>query len=712
MYEVTTPGTGSPRQIKSLPPLELRQTLARQGYEPVVARGKIPACPGWQHGDTTSDRVSTETTEHPAALNTGIRTGKVVAIDIDVDDPSEVAEIEATVREALGASSFRRVGKKGCLLLYSNDDPIDKITIAAKDKTKVEILGAGQQFIAYGIHPETGQPYHWTEDGYEPAEYAPWQLPAVTQEQLREAVRCIASVLGKKHNGVRVTGAGLGQREPTAAIPLDTGFPALPPGEIRGRLYRCNPDCSRDDWRNIAAALIATPCTDEAFDKLALFIEWSAMSKTHYDDAEGEARAIFETMPAKEGGIGPRSFIYFTKQAGYDGPSAIYDLRTAEEALKPYLAAATTAGSGAPAQKSDFDLLVDAFRGREPDEDEALPDLEFWDDRKTLPRTPGGCIGIIYGPTGTYKSAVALSMVVDLIREKGARVLYCAGEGQYGLGKQRLPAVCRDRGIETRDLRGRYRKADRVPRLDRTEDMKAVIAAYSDLAPEIIVIDTLGTGVAGLDENSATTASLLTGNGPIAELKRAFGATIIIVAHTGKDESRGIRGSAAFAQNVDFVWKFKKVTAQVTETYVEKMKDGEAGFALRYRISAGVPVATLMSASEVTQMAEAESTPYRKEVQAALLKLGEVPVHQLAHTLVTQKLSGPVDPEDMKREETNEVKRLQRLARPDPKTGKRGILADFLAVDVRGEPLNPQRWKPLPVDDDGDDGFIGLRGDE
>lgn len=28
------------------------------------------------------------------------------------------------------------------------------------EKHQVEILGAGQQFVAYGIHPETGKPYH------------------------------------------------------------------------------------------------------------------------------------------------------------------------------------------------------------------------------------------------------------------------------------------------------------------------------------------------------------------------------------------------------------------------------------------------------------------------------------------------------------------------------------------------------------------------
>jgi Bifunctional DNA primase/polymerase, N-terminal/Primase C terminal 2 (PriCT-2) len=47
------------------------------------------------------------------------------------------------------------------------------------------------------------------------------------------------------------------------------------PDQLTQMLACCDPDCPRDDWRNIAAALHAAPCTDPAFDKRDLFVRWS-----------------------------------------------------------------------------------------------------------------------------------------------------------------------------------------------------------------------------------------------------------------------------------------------------------------------------------------------------------------------------------------------------------------------------------------------------
>jgi len=49
----------------------------------------------------------------------------------------------------------------------------------------------------------------------------------------------------------------------------------LSPKQLAAMLACLDPDCPRDEWRDIAAALHAAPCTDPDFDKCALFVAWS-----------------------------------------------------------------------------------------------------------------------------------------------------------------------------------------------------------------------------------------------------------------------------------------------------------------------------------------------------------------------------------------------------------------------------------------------------
>ena len=69
-----------------------------------------------------------------------------------------------------------------------------------------------------------------------------------------------------------------------------------------------------------------------------------------------------------------------------------------------------------------LDKLVERFRGLWPDEYEALPELDFWDENKTLPRFPDGCVAIVYGEFGAHNTNIVLAMVLDAVLDEGARV--------------------------------------------------------------------------------------------------------------------------------------------------------------------------------------------------------------------------------------------------------------------------------------------------
>jgi hypothetical protein len=165
---------------------------------------------------------------------------------------------------------------------------------------------------------------------------------------------------------------------------------------------------------------------------------------------------------------------------------------------------------------TQVDKLVERFRGRWPDEYEALPDLDFWDEDKTLPRSPDGCIAIVYGEFGAHKTNTVLSMVLDAVLDEGARVSYATGEGVHGVGKHRIPAHCRARGITTKDLRDRLSIVPAVPLFASPEEVAAFIKAQQDFGPNIVVLDTLATAIAGEDESSSKAAAFLTANGPAA----------------------------------------------------------------------------------------------------------------------------------------------------------------------------------------------------
>jgi hypothetical protein len=239
--------------------------------------------------------------------------------------------------------------------------------------------------------------------------------------------------------------------------------------------------------------------------------------------------------------------------------------------------------------------VVERFRGRWPDEYEALPELKFWDDEKTLPRCPDGCIAIVYGEFGSHKTNTVLTMVLDAVLGEGARVCYAAGEGAYGVGKHRLPAHCAARGIATKDLRGRFRLVPAVPLFIEASDVSAFIEAQRDLMPDIVVLDTLATAIAGEDENSSKAAAFLTANGAAGRIRDEFKALVILPAHQGKDAGKKVRGHSGFMGNADVVLHVEadKAVGAIKVTVV-KMRDGRDGFSIFFKVppegSEGVPV--------------------------------------------------------------------------------------------------------------------------
>ena len=184
--------TPQPNKADVIP---LRLKLLANGYHPVPVLGKVPApMKGWQNVCKTAAEYEIRrwSRDYSNCVNTGILGGLVVAPDIDVLVPELAERLAFKCAQILGHSPLRRVGRAPKILFcYRVEAPIRKLSTPALilddgGEHKVEILAEGQQFVAFGVHPDTGQPYRWGEQS--PLDTPLSELPLVTLEKIQHFV--------------------------------------------------------------------------------------------------------------------------------------------------------------------------------------------------------------------------------------------------------------------------------------------------------------------------------------------------------------------------------------------------------------------------------------------------------------------------------------------------------------------------------------------
>lgn len=224
----------------------------------------------------------------------------------------------------------------------------------------------------------------------------------------------------------------------------------------------------------------------------------------------------------------------------------------------------------------------------EPTKGQDLPDVEFWDAAKTLPK---GAIIVAYGPSGDLKTTLLICDCLDAA-DRGARVLFAAGEGSHGFRKHRLPQAIVARGKRPQDYDELWRTCPVVPLLTSNTDVSLFIETVKAFKPNIVIVDTLAAASGGMDENSSAFGSLLTSTGPLGQIRAALGCTVIVVHHTGKDLDRGSRGHSSIKGNADSMWLVTadKAARRISK-FIEKMRDGADGFTMGYTYSEGLPIA-------------------------------------------------------------------------------------------------------------------------
>jgi hypothetical protein len=162
-------------------------------------------------------------------------------------------------------------------------------------------------------------------------------------------------------------------------------------------------------------------------------------------------------------------------------------------------------------------------------------------------------LSMLYGPSNAGKTFVALDMAMHIAAGKpwrgckvnGGPVLYIAAEGGAGV-RNRLAAFKRERP----DMASApFMLLPIGLDLHAPGDGLAVCEALHDVAPALVVVDTLARSMGAGDENTAKDAAMFVRNCDL--IREATGAHVMVVHHTGKDEERGARGSSALRAAVD-----------------------------------------------------------------------------------------------------------------------------------------------------------------
>lgn len=204
---------------------------------------------------------------------------------------------------------------------------------------------------------------------------------------------------------------------------------------------------------------------------------------------------------------------------------------------------------------------------------------------------PSAGVAMIYGASTSGKSFFALDLGMGIARGEAWRghttkqgaVVYVCAEGADDFAK-RVTAYTKHHNTGALP----FEVIDAAPNLMVKADVEALTAELMRAPVGILFLDTLACMSVGGDENTAKDMAILIDHCKL--ISRMTGALVVLVHHTGKDESKGARGSSSLYGAMDTVIEISRA-GDVRTAKVTKQKGGpdgqEFGFKL-LTVSVGV----------------------------------------------------------------------------------------------------------------------------
>jgi Protein of unknown function (DUF3987)/Primase C terminal 2 (PriCT-2)/Bifunctional DNA primase/polymerase, N-terminal len=306
----------------------LRAELWDAGFRPVPvfnhdatvpSPGKQPLGDKWQIDARRTPPFCATSPAVRHALNTGILADGLRPIDLDIDDPEKARRCRALAISTLGDAPTRtRQGSPRSLMLYraADGEPIKRtLTGSSHTKThgcKVEVLGCGQQFVAFGRHP-SGADLAWFPEapGHELRE----ALPAVTEDQIQAFLEACAPIMEApmpvRQNGRASNGQDHASAEPQAdTLRIAAALAGIPNDRA----------ADWEDWNRVGMAVWRA--TGGSAAGWEAFNAWSARNEAYTPEATRARWDHYSTSPPTS--IGAGSIFHMAAEAGrrarQDGP--------------------------------------------------------------------------------------------------------------------------------------------------------------------------------------------------------------------------------------------------------------------------------------------------------------------------------------------------------------------------------------------------------
>ncbi len=253
--------------VPIIPP---RAPLAPRSQDLATERGKVPGLRrrdgAWHGYDWRGEAPPAPADMDAWGASVGLRGEVCTGVDIDVSN-AVAAELMAAAALQAVPGGVPRVGRAPRVLLAyraAADAPRKRVVrFRLPDDTvhKVELLGAGQQWVADGEHPATGAPYAWPE-GRPTALGALPEMGTAEADLVMAAVEGVIDMLGGTVLGRSTGGDDHGPVDPATLLAPDEEALA----EAVAHLV---PDGSREWWVRCGMAIKAAGGTVEQWQDVS-----------------------------------------------------------------------------------------------------------------------------------------------------------------------------------------------------------------------------------------------------------------------------------------------------------------------------------------------------------------------------------------------------------------------------------------------------------
>ena len=191
---------------------------------------------------------------------------------------------------------------------------------------------------------------------------------------------------------------------------------------------------------------------------------------------------------------------------------------------------------------------------------------------------PSRGIAAMFGPSGSGKSFLVLDMLHSLAfgsdwfghKVKQCSVTYMALEGEAGVAG-RIKAYLSRHGSIPGDIRYAAQPFQLLDADDVNELAEAILAVGTG---DVVVLDTLSRATPGLDENASKDMGLIVA--AAKTLQEKIGGLLLLIHHTGKDATKGMRGHSSLYAALDCAIEVKR-NGDNHEWVIAKSKDGKDG---------------------------------------------------------------------------------------------------------------------------------------